>query len=167
MLFFNQYTRAMEILFKLIGLFLSIALIMMVFITSMEVVRRYVFGLSFMWAEELVKFLLVGVTFIGGAGAFRAKGMAMLDLLTANLSGKTKKVIDFINNFIIVLLCSFLSVQGFSYSFSPMVSLMKSPGLKLNMSVAYITIPIGFALIVLFALELILLDIKKIKKGEE
>lgn len=52
--------------------------------------------------------------------------------------------------------CFYLSFQGFVYTFSPMVSRMKSTGLKLNMSVVYITIPIGFVLIIMFALEQIL-----------
>jgi C4-dicarboxylate transporter DctQ subunit len=156
MKFVNFYSKIMEILFKLIRLFLAVALVLMVAITSLEVIRRYLFGASFVWAEELVKFLLVAVTFIGGAAAFRAGGMAFLDLITCRLRGKAEKAVKLINNVIIIGFCSFLSSQGFTYTFLPMVAAMKSPGLKLNMSVVYITIPLGFTLIALFAVEQIL-----------
>ncbi|MDF3003212.1 MAG: putative transporter, partial [Bacillota bacterium] len=142
----EYYSNIMTFLFKLIRVFLAVALVLMVFITSMEVFRRYLFGVSFVWAEELVKFLLVGVTFIGGAAAFRSGGMAYLDLITSRLKGKADKAVKLINNAAIICFSGYLSSQGFQYTFLPMVAAMKSPGLKLNMSVVYITIPIGFML---------------------
>ena len=153
------YSKVMDFLFKVIRGVLAVALVIMVAVTSMEVVRRYIFGLSYVWAEELVKFLLVAVTFLGGAAAYRAGGMAYLDLFTSRLGEKAQKILAIINNIIIMCICLYLTFQSFAYTFSPMVSRMKSTGLKLNMSVVYITIPIGFVLIMIFALEQILKSI--------
>ena len=117
----------MGLLFKLIRLFLAVALVLMVSVTTVEVVRRYIFGMSFVWAEELVKFLLVGLTFIGGAGAFRAGAMAYLDLITSRLNEKWNKIIKLVNNVVIIGVCSFLCSQGFSYTFMPMVLCNEKP----------------------------------------
>lgn len=147
------YSKLMGLLFKLIRAMLAAALVVMVIVTSMEVIRRYIFGLSFVWAEELVKFLLVGVTFLGGAAAYRAGGMAYLDLITSRFSGRAAQISGLVNNTIVIVVCAYLTYQGFSYTFSPMVSRMFSTGLKLNMVFVYITIPLGFLFIILFALE--------------
>ena len=164
----ESYSKVMEIFFKGIRAALAVALVIMVVVTSMEVVRRYLFGLSFVWAEELVKFLLVAVTFLGGAAAYRAGGMAYLDLITSRFSAKKQRNISIINNVVVIATCLYLSLQGFTYAFSPMVAKMNSIGLKLNMTVVYITIPIGFVLITVFALEQILkaiVEIQEEKKG--
>ncbi len=161
---FELYSKCMELLFNAIRITLAIALVVMVAVTSMEVVRRYIFGLSFVWAEELVKFLLVAITFLGGAAAYRAKGLAYLDLLTNKANDKTKSILEIINSLIIIIICAYLAVQGFMYTFSPIISKMKSTGLKLNMSIIYITIPIGFVLISIFALENIFNTIEERKQ---
>lgn len=165
--FVDLYSKIMDMLFKAIRAVLAVALVIMVVVTSIEVVRRYIFGLSFVWAEELVKFLLVSVTFLGGAAAYKAGGMAYLDLLTSHLSESINKIIGIVNNVIIILVCAYLSMQGFAYTFSPMVSRMKSTGLKLNMSFVYISIPIGFSFIILFAIEQILKAVSEKKQQKE
>jgi len=139
----NLYSKFMNVLFDTIRILLAVALVVMVAVTSMEVVRRYMFGLSYVWAEELVKFLLVAVTFLGGAAAYRAKGLAFLDMLTSKAGDKAKFILEIVNSLIIIGISTFLAIQGFIYTFSPIISRMKSTGLKLNMSVIYMTIPIG------------------------
>lgn len=152
----NWYGKTMDMLYKLIRIVVAAALVVMVAVTAMEVVRRYVFGLSFIWAEELVRFLLVATTFIGGAAAYRAGGMAYLDLVTSRLNPKTQRVLSILTNIVVVAFCCYLAAQGYHYSFTPQIALMKSTGLKLQMSVIYLTIPIGITMLILFAVEKIL-----------
>lgn len=46
-----------------------------------------------------------------------------------------------------------LSFKCYSYSFSPQIANMYSTGLNLRMTYVYLTIPIGFTLIILFGVE--------------
>ena len=65
-----------------------------ILLTFFEVIRRYLFGKSFVWSEELMRYLFVYVGFIGGAAAFRDKGLACFDLVTKKISSHTaRKVI--------------------------------------------------------------------------
>ena len=165
----KQYSKVMDLLVKLIQIVLAIALVVMTLVTFVEVIRRYALGQSFVWAEELTRFLLVGMTFIGGAAAYKIGGMACFDLLVSHVAdGKplVSKAIKAIDNAIIGAVSAYLAIKGFSYTFSPMVAKMQSPGLKLNMSVVYITIPIGFLLIVLFAIEQVMKAITEREEGE-
>ena len=169
-IFIKQYSKIMDFLVKLIEIILAIALAIMTLVTFVEVIRRYVLGQSFVWAEELTRFLLVGMTFIGGAAAYKIGGMASFDLLISHVAkgrpmiGKAIKIVD---NAIIGAVSAYLAVKGFGYTFSPMVAKMQSLGLKMNMSIVYISIPIGFLLIVLFAIEQVLQAAAEKGEGED
>ena len=153
MKFIDAYKKFADFLFTIIKVALAVMLTLMVVITTMEVVRRYIFGLSFLWAEELVKFLLVATTFIGGPAAYRAGGLAFLDLVVSHVNEKTKKYINLFINIVIVISCIWLAKIGFEYSFSPMVAKSFSTGLKLKMTYIYVTIPVGFVMMIVFAIE--------------
>jgi len=153
MKFIDAYKKFADFLFNIIKVALAVMLTLMVVITTMEVVRRYIFGLSFLWAEELVKFLLVAATFIGGPAAYRAGGLAFLDLVVSHVNEKTKKYINLFINIVIVISCIWLAKIGFEYSFSPMVAKSFSTGLKLKMTYIYVTIPVGFVMMIVFAIE--------------
>lgn len=150
---FGIYGRLMGALFSLIRACIAVILVVVVCVTAMEVFRRYILGLSFLWAEELVRFLLVVTTFLGGAAAYRAGVLACLDLVTSRLSRRTKQVIDIVTTVFIIVLCTYLCVQGYTYSFTPQIANMYSTGMKLKMTYIYLSIPIGFTLLVLFAVE--------------
>lgn len=150
---FDAYEKLMTLLFSLIRACIAVILVVMVCVTTMEVFRRYIMGLSFLWAEELVRFLLVATTFLGGAAAYRAGALACLDLVTSHLSEKTRRVIDVVTTVLILVLCVYLCMQGYTYAFTPQIANMYSTGLKLKMTYIYLTIPIGFTLLSLFAVE--------------
>ena len=162
----DYVSKIADAIFTLIKVVLAVMITVMVIVTTVEVVRRYCFGKSFLWAEELVKFLLVAVTFLGGPAAYRAGGLAFLDLITARLSRKVQDIISVFNNVVLIGVCAWLAKLGFVYSFSPMVAKMFSTGLHLKMTYVYLTIPIGFVIMVFFAIEQIMLTVTK-KNGKE
>ena len=91
--------------------------------------------------------------FLGGAAAYRAKALAYLDLVTSHLNDSVKRIVDIIVTVLIIVICVYLCVQGYSYSFSPQIANMYSTGLKLKMTVVYLSIPVGFTLLALFGVE--------------
>ena len=141
---FTAYEKLMGVFYSLIRACIAVSLVVMVVVTFIEVIRRYAFGLSFIWAEELVRFLLVFTAFLGGAAAYRAKALAYLDLVTSHLNDSVKRIVDIIVTVLIIVICVYLCVQGYSYSFSPQIANMYSTGLKLKMTVVYLSITVGF-----------------------
>ncbi len=136
-----------------IGLwFIGISYAVMTVVTLIEVLRRYFFGLSFGWAEELVRFLLVTTTFVGGAVAFHKGSLVLFDALLNRLSERNAHILNIINN-VIILIFSFAVLRlGVNYIMTPAVLLQKSPGLKLPFFVPYAFIPLGFLMIILFSI---------------
>ncbi|MBQ9421300.1 MAG: TRAP transporter small permease [Lachnospiraceae bacterium] len=160
---FSIFQKFADLIFNIIKVLMAIMITVMVIITTMEVIRRYIFGLSFIWAEELVKFMLVAVTFLGGPAAYRSGSLAFLDLAVSHLGDKGKKAVSIFINVVIIISCIWLAKLGFEYSFSPMVAKMYSTGLKLKMTYIYLTIPIGFCMMIVFAIEQILMTVFNIE----
>jgi len=160
--FLKYYSRLMDAIVKAIRVLLAACLCVMTAVTVLEVVRRYIFGLSYSWAEELVRFLLIWVTFVGGAAAFRLGNLVILDSLLIFLSERKRNVLKLFTNTVILGFLIFLLNNSCRYAFSPVIAKQFSPGLGLPMTVPYFAIPLGFALMILFALEVYGVTIRKL-----
>ncbi|QOX64333.1 TRAP transporter small permease [Anoxybacterium hadale] len=140
----------------------------MIVVTLLEVFRRYFFGLSFEWAEELVRFLLVSSTFIGGSVAYKKANLVFFDLLQNKLSKRNNDILNIVNSIIILVFLFVLLKLGYSYMMSPSVLLQKSPGLGLPMVLPYAAIPTGVLFMVVFTFENIGNRIRDLKnRGDE
>lgn len=162
MIYFN---KALDYLEKLIRLFLIVAMIAMCTVTIVEVGRRYFLGLSFPWAEELVRFLLIWVSFLGASIAWRRKGMVFFNLLRDNLSPRPRAFLDLAVNIISLVLMMFIFKLGLDYALKPAIFRQMSTGLHLSMAWVYIAIPTGFGCMILFTIGNLPEIIKECFKG--
>lgn len=125
-----------------------------IILTFVEVIRRYLFGKSFIWSEELMRYLFVYVGFIGGAAAFREKGLACFDLVTKKISSpKARKIISLVIDLGVIGFSLYMGIKGVQVVGLPSIARQTSAGLNLPMPVVYAAIPIGFFLMVLFGIE--------------
>ena len=125
-----------------------------IILTFVEVIRRYLFGKSFVWSEELMRYLFVYVGFIGGAAAFREKGLACFDLVTKKISSpKARKIISLVIDLGVIGFSLYMGIKGVQVVGLPSIARQTSAGLNLPMPVVYAAIPIGFFLRVLFGIE--------------
>ena len=135
----------------------------MTIVTLVEVFRRYFFGLSFDWTEELVRFLLVSSTFIGGSVAYRKASLVFFDLLQNKLPRVQNDALNIFNNIIILVFLAAVLKLGYGYMMSPSVLLQKSPGLGLPMVLPYASIPLGVFFMIIFTFENTVSRIKDIR----
>jgi len=148
----SLYDKVTSVIAKIGLWFIGISYAVMTIVTLIEVLRRYFFGLSFGWAEELVRFLLVTSTFIGGAVAYHKGSLVLFDALLNRLSERNAHILNIINN-VIILIFSFVVLRlGINYIMTPAVLLQKSPGLRIPFLIPYMFIPIGFFMVVLFSI---------------
>ena len=59
--------------------FVGILLAAMTVVSVVEVARRYVFGVSFPWGEEFIRFVMVWVSCIGAAVSFKDGHLVLFD----------------------------------------------------------------------------------------
>jgi TRAP-type C4-dicarboxylate transport system permease small subunit len=125
----------------------------MITITTIEVVRRYFFSQSFQWAEELSRYLMIGVAFLGAAVGYRKRDLVPLDLITSHLSPRLQLIIELIMEIVSFVILAALLYFSFKTVSSPIVYRQISIGLPISMAIPFATMPIGFTCMILFAVE--------------
>jgi C4-dicarboxylate transporter DctQ subunit len=131
---------------------LCATLALMTTVTFVEVVRRYFFGASFPWAEELVRFLLVWTTFLGGSAAFYHGNLICFDLFIGKLSPPKQTGAALASALLVFVILGFFFYYGLAYALSRPIRFQRSPGLNLPMIYVYISIPVSMGLMLFYNL---------------
>lgn len=149
----NSFKRVSARVVAVLNHFGAGLLATMTLITVVEVVRRYFLSQSFPWAEESVRYMLVWLTFIGGAAAYRSCGIAFFDLLTCRLTGAKSRAVSLAANSLVLALLCFSFDRVVKAITSPAVTKASSATLGIPMWVVYLGIAIGLALMIVFSLD--------------
>lgn len=138
---------------SLIKVVLGLLLGIMLVVALLEVVRRYFLGKSFPWSEELVKYLIIWVSLLGGAVSYKEYGLVYFDMVVDKLTNRKKAIVQFISNTITVGFIIFVLINSIGTVTSPSILQQKSIGLQISMVYPYLAIPIGMTLMLLFGLH--------------
>ncbi len=139
---------AMTVLQKALG----IALIGAVLLNFTNVVARYGFGYSILWADEVEMFILVLVTFLGAAiVGWRRQHLAM-DVLRNKLARPQAALVTVLETATLVAIALLVCVNSYSYA-SQMLALGRtSDNAGIPMWIPHSTVAIGFALLAFVAI---------------
>jgi len=119
-----------------------------------QVFLRYLFGTALYFADELSRYLLVWLGFLGGSLGIRAGAHIGVELVWRLLSLPLQRVMA-----IIVALLALVFLVALTYGgmkVLPNQLLQLSPGLGVSMFWPYLAIPVGGTLMVLQLLEIVL-----------
>lgn len=146
----------------LIGAFCTIAF----FVIAWQIVSRYVFNAPLAWSDELVRYLLVWITFIGAGLAIRYSKLIRLDLIfnIFPLSDRVERIIRGIAMLLTITFC--LIILFYSWEILQIVHKQKSSSMKIPMSIPYSAIPIG-SLIMIINVFVVWLEGDKNSVGED
>ncbi len=106
----------------------STALVILIIVTSLGVLMRYIFGKPFTWLEEIQLFCMVWIVFGASGAAFRTKSHVAIEMVVDSLPKKAQKVIGFIIDAVVVLVLGYLFIQSIGF-----VSLFVRSGRSTNM----------------------------------
>ena len=79
--------------YRLLRILACVTVIAMLVLMLIEVVRRYCFGRTFIWSDEVIRYLLIYCTFLGGAAAYYQKALVSFDLVTSRLPIKVQEIL--------------------------------------------------------------------------
>ncbi len=123
--------------------FCAVALLATALILFVNVTLRHVFNASTSWAEELIKYLMIWITCIGGSICVRRGAHIRMDFLVGLFSLRGKRALDVVVYVASALFCGALTVYGFRMVLFTLRTGQVSPALKLPMWSVYSAIPLG------------------------
>ena len=121
-------------------------LLAVVCIASASVVARYIFQSGFLWADEVNQALLVALGMFGSARAIRTNGHTEFTMLSNKI--KSRKARIFVRGLFLAITIGFLIflfVNSYDYT---MRGRMLSKVLRVRRMYYYMSIPIGFGLMI-------------------
>ncbi len=145
--------------------FLSVFLLTLIVLTSANVILRYVFNSGLTWSDEICKYCLIFSGFISIGYWVRNKNGICVDALVQVLPEGIRKGLNIITQ--ILVLCFFIWM--FRSSVNVIKSVAKSGQvsgtLQISMVYIYMAPVFGFGLAVLRMVQVIVLDLMKLKRG--
>lgn len=149
----RQTLKAIDTLNKLVGIAVAMILGVMSILIIMQIIYRIV-GYPLHWSEELARYLMVYLVFLGSSLALRHHRLVAIELLPELVSEVNRKVIRITVMAICIVFFILLLVQGIDIL--GRVSVQSSAAMGLSMSVPYAAIPIGAVLLIMNAVAVIL-----------
>ncbi|WP_160382562.1 TRAP transporter small permease [Pseudooceanicola pacificus] len=149
---FGVYTRTIE---GLAGVSMAIILAVMI----AQVVARYLFSGSLIWAEELCRYLLLWQTFLLLGVAYQRGEFVMLDVLPYMLGPRARLILKCVTAVPILIFLVVIVDQGFDYA--SRFDRQKIPALDfiwssltgnnagVSVTWVYVSVPVGAALLAL------------------
>ena len=134
----DQLSRSINhwIEYLLFGLGISMA-----FIVATQVFFRYALNHSLFWSEELARFLLVWLTFLGATVAYRRKVHPGIDVLHARMPPALQHVSVILTLLVSMALFAVMVVYGVQFAY--FVRLQISPALYLPKWIILSIIPLS------------------------
>jgi C4-dicarboxylate transporter DctQ subunit len=115
-------------------------------IIFINVIGRYFFDTSFTWPEELSRYIIVAVTFIGLSSCARENIHVSVDILSNKLKGRAAWVQQIVINLICTALAVYLSVISIRFTGLQYLGGNVSVALPIPTWILYLAVSIGFVL---------------------
>lgn len=147
-------TKILDVLCLAFKWITAIILALMLIASVAEIVRRYIMGASFIWADEFIRYCIVAVAFFGGSVAYReVGGLVAFDMVQTRLHGKLRLGLEFAVNTIVLVFCCYIFLNSIHNLQMPSIVNQISIGLGISMAIPYLPITVGMGLLILLALE--------------
>ena len=145
-----RLNRGVEFLLSALGISMAV-------IVAAEVFCRYLLNHSLFWSEELARYILVWLTFLGATAAYWRKAHPGIDLLSSLMGPRLRRVNAIIVH--LVSLCLFLVMIYHGAVFSSFVRLQITPALSLPKWIIFAIIPISGLLLACHCLFFLARDV--------
>lgn len=121
---------------------------LIVTVVSVEVLLRYVFGETLYITEELTRYLMVWLVFLGTALAARDGTHIHITVVINKLPVRWRYVCKIVSHLLVILFCSILIIEG--AKILPDQFEQTAVTIDVSMFWFYLAIPVGTLLVVIF-----------------
>ena len=127
---------------------LSIALLV-----STSIFFRYVLNNSITWSEEIAKYLMVWMVFVGAPVAMVQSRHIAIEMFPNLFRPRIRALIFLIINLLIVLTMAFWTYRGFTYTVGGMSQVMSSFD-KIPLGLVFASIPFGSCIMMIISFQI-------------
>ena len=152
---------------RIVEIFLCLLMVFLVLNVSWQVITRFILPEPSSYTEEVASFLLMWIGLLGAAYAYRKKMHLGIDIISEKLQGRAKYVTTLFVYFLTLLVAiAVLIVGGMNLVLLTLELNQFSSSLGLPMGLIYLCLPLSGFLIVLYTLEMLLIDFVNDKSPE-
>ena len=127
----------------------SVIMIILIVITFLGVVFRYIVGNPFTWLEEVQLMCMVWIGFLSAGAAFRTGSHIAIEMVVDALPKSAQKVVNWLIRIIVLLVLSYLFKQCIGYFLLFIKNGRLTPVLRIPYSAVYFVAPLSCALMIL------------------
>ena len=151
-------SRIGTVLFHPLETTICLLLVAMTAVVFSQVIARYVLETPLSWSEELARFLLLWLSMLSAAYAFKTKSHFALRILVGTFPQKLQSAIALFVHGIVALF--FAILLYYSVVFVIGVSGHTAPALQISMQIPYASVVVGSAVILLQVLRSMWLQLR-------
>jgi TRAP-type C4-dicarboxylate transport system permease small subunit len=143
--------KALDRMARLIEMVLALAFVCAVLLNFINVVGRYLFGLSLLGSDEVQVFIMVGMTFLGAVVVTRRNEHLRMDVLVRLMPQGARWLLRIAEQILLIVLAGFVLSQSYFYA-SQMLRIGRVSDMAgVPMWVPHGSVALGFALVLLVA----------------
>jgi len=135
-------------------------LALMSFVVILQVFSRYLFNYSFVWAEELVRYLMIWMVMIGAALVQSKNEHIRIDFFPMLAGPRGRRIMETFFRLCTLLFLSIIIIKGLKIS--QFNRLFESSGLRISMFWPTLAIPVGALLIWLYTVSGLVKDVYRL-----
>jgi TRAP-type transport system small permease protein len=155
------------IIAKIIGLFIGLLLAGMVILVFGNVVARYFLNASIGWSEEVSRFMLIWLAFLGAVAAYIKNEHLGLDILVKYLPENASKVIVIAADIFVLIALVYITNGGIDMTKDSLASGWVSSAVPIPYGFVYMIAPISSFLMLIECLFKTGSDISKLRHTAE
>jgi len=146
--------KVIQIISNILGKILEILIVFLIMLMTglmfAQVLGRFIFQNGLFWAEELSRFIMITLVYLGAGIACKNKDHISITILNGIL--KDTGIKNKIHKLIVALLnIAFLAIVAkIGFSVLSVVSSQKSANMQITMNLIYMVIPIGSCIMIFY-----------------
>ena len=151
--FLNLIDAIVQPLIKLCKIAVISCVLSIALIVSTSIFFRYVLNNSITWSEEIAKYLMVWMVFVGAPVAMVQSRHIAIEMFPNLFRPRIRALIFLIVNLLIVMTMAFWTYRGFTYTVGGMSQVMSSFD-KIPLGVVFASIPFGSCIMMIISFQI-------------
>ena len=143
------YFKLIDLLNRIVEYIICLLLILMVLTVFSQVLFRYIIHSPLPWSEELARYILIWISFLGASIGVKRHVHIGVSAITSLLQGKARKLISLLIPSLSTIFFLFLSIYG--YRILDVVAYQLSPAMEISMAIPYSAVTVSGTLMFLYS----------------